>query len=146
MLTRPFVPMFPFSELRREVDRAFSDLFGAWDGRTLRRAPAFPAVNLWEDGEKLYAEAEVPGVSMNDLEILAVGNELTLKGQRKGLEGEKLTFHRQERGTGEFSRIIELPSEVDANRVEATLKDGVLTIVMPKAEAARARKIQVKAQ
>lgn len=144
MFTRAFVPTVPFNALRRELDRAFNDVFGAWDGLTFGRAPGFPAINLWEDGECLYAEAEVPGVGMNDLEILTVGNELTIKGRRIGPEGENLTYHRQERGVGEFTRVITLPAEVNASKVEATLRDGVLTIVMPKAEAARARKIPVK--
>ena len=145
MMTRSFVPAIPFTALRRELDRAFTDVLGGWDGLSLRRAPAFPAINLWEDGERVYAEAEVPGVGMNDLEIFALGNELTVKGVRKAVAGENLTYHRQERGMGDFVRVLTLPTEVDANKVEATLKDGVLTIVMPKAEAARARKIQVKA-
>ena len=145
MFTRAFVPTVPFNALRRELDRAFNDVFGGWNGLSLGRPPSFPAINLWEDGECLYAEAEIPGVGMHDLEILAVGNELTIKGQRKALEGENFTYHRQERGTGEFTRVITLPAEVNAAKVEATLRDGVLTIVMPKAEAARARKIPVKA-
>jgi HSP20 family protein len=146
MLNRSFFPTLPLGELRRELDRAFNDVLGGWDGLSLRRAPGFPAINLWEDGEALYAEAEVPGVGMDSLEILAVGNELTLKGQRRAMADENFTFHRRERGVGEFTRVITLPAEVDTEKVEATLRDGVLSIVMPKSQAARARKIQVKAQ
>ena len=105
---------------------------------------AFPAVNVWEDGERLYAEAEVPGLSMDDLEIFVVGNELTLKGHRRLPEDGRRAFHRRERGTGEFSRVITLPVEVNADKVEATLHEGVLTISLPKAETALPRKISIK--
>jgi HSP20 family protein len=135
-------PLFP--ELRREMDRLF-DNFLATDGFSpLGHVRPFPALNLSEDHDRLLVEAEVPGLRMSDLEISIQGNELTLKGRRTSMEGESLVYHRRERGAGEFTRFMTLPTEVDADRVEATLKDGVLTIVMPKAESARARKIAVK--
>lgn len=128
--------------------RAFDRLVNAVDPfapATYSNAPGFPAVNLWEKGDTLMAEAEVPGLKMEDLEVLVIGDELTIKGQRPAPTNEKSAWHRQERGIGEFSRIVTLPYEVNSAQVEATLKDGVLTIVMPKAEQARARKIDVKA-
>jgi HSP20 family protein len=115
-----------------------------WERRPWQRTRVFPALNVWEDGDRFYAEAEVPGVKMDDMEIYASGNELTVRGQRKPLEDNEVTYHRQERGGGEFSRVITLPAEVNADKVEATLKNGVLTVMLPKAEAARMRKIQVK--
>ncbi len=132
------------SHLRRGVDDVFNNVFAAWpfEGRTGMRR--FPALNIWEDEEKLYAEAELPGLSMNDVEVLVVGDELTIKGHRKAHEGQSQTYHRQERGTGEFSRTIVLPYPVNQDKVDATLRDGVLTLTMPKAEAARPRKITVK--
>jgi HSP20 family protein len=81
---------------------------------------------------------------MKDLEILIQGNELTIKGRRQTIDGDDVQYHRRERGTGEFARFVTLPMEVNAEQVEATLKDGVLTIVMPKSAMARARKITVK--
>ena len=111
-----------------------------------REARGWPAVNLMEDGERLVAEAEAPGLTMEDLEILVVGDELTLKGHRRPMSDREVTFHRRERGTGEFARVITLPMAVDADKVEAVLKEGVLTITLPKAEAAKPRKITVKQQ
>jgi HSP20 family protein len=73
-----------------------------------------------------------------------MGDELTIKGHRKPMAGEKLTYHRQERGTGEFTRLLTLPVEIDADTVEAVLQDGVLTITLPKEEAAKPRQIEVK--
>ena len=137
-------PTFQPVELRRELDRLFDGFFAREPLANLTGLHAYPALNVWEDGEKLYLEAEVPGMDMKDLDILIQGNELTLKGRRTPLEGANLIYHRQERGAGEFTRYVMLPVEVNAERVEAVLKDGVLTVVLPKAETARARKITVK--
>lgn len=134
--------MSPFAELRREMDRLFDGYSNA--DRGWSRPSAYPALNVWEDDEHLYAEAEVPGVSMEDLEIYVMGNELTLKGHRKPLEDKDVTCHRQERGTGPFSRTVTLPIEVDFDKVQAKLCNGVLTISMPKTEAARPKKITIK--
>jgi len=134
----------PYGDLRREIDRLFDAFTGGNGGAA--RVRAFPAVNLWEEGNDFYLEAELPGVARDDLDISAAGTELTLRGRRNPRRGEELTYHRQERGSGEFTRVLTLPTEVDAEKIEATLKDGVLTLTLPKAEAARARKIKVKAQ
>ena len=137
----PFVNRF--DELRREMDRVF-DGFGA--GRTrsaYTRAATFPAMNVWDAGDTVCIEAEIPGVSKDDLEIFAVGNELTVKGRRQPMEG-KLTYHRQERGTGEFTRVLTLPVEVNADKVDAVMDNGVLTVLLPKAETAKRKQITVK--
>lgn len=89
-------------------------------------------------------EADVPGFKMEDLEVSVVADQLTIKGRREFPTEEGTTFHRRERRAGEFTRTLTLPAEVDADKIEATLKNGVLTVVMPKAEAARTRKITVK--
>ena len=104
------------------------------------------ASNEWEDGDTLSAEAEVPGISMDGLDITVVGSQLTVGGRRQPIEGEGVCCHRQERGAGDFKRTIELPVDVDGDRVEATLKNGVLSIQLPKAAPARARKIVVKSK
>ncbi|HOB73971.1 MAG TPA: Hsp20/alpha crystallin family protein [Phycisphaerae bacterium] len=142
MLTRRLNVWAPYNDLRREIDRLF-DAFTGGDGG-LVRSRAFPAVNVWEDGNNLFLEAELPGVAREDLEISAAGNELTIRGRRNPCQGENLVYHRQERGYGEFSRVLTLPVEVDTDKIEATLRDGVLTLTLPKAEAAKARKIEVK--
>ena len=133
---------------RSEMDRLFEDFFGGWPdslwetGVTGRRG--FPALNVWEDGENVYAEAEMPALELEDLELLVLGNELTIKGKRQGNEKEGVTYHCRERGRGPFNRTIRLPVEVDSNRVQATLKDGVLNVTLPKAETAKPRRIEVK--
>jgi len=135
-----------FDQLRRDLNRLLEGATGGVYPRIFSGGYAFPALNIWEDGECFCAEAEVPGMSMDQIDVQIVGNELTIKGERPTLEEKKLTYHRQERGSGTFSRSISLPSEVSPDKVEAVLKDGVLTIKLPKAAAARARKIAVKTQ
>ena len=138
------MPRLPMLELRRELDHLFNGFLGPEGFSPWGGARAFPALNVWEDSERLFAEAEVPGLTMKDLEILIQGDELTIKGRRALPEADDVQYQRRECGTGECARFLTLPVEVDAQRVEATLKDGVLAIVMPKAERARARKIAVK--
>ena len=128
----------PFDD--RFFDGAFRQLFDA----PSMRAP-FPALNVWEDGDKLIAEAEVPGLRLEEIELLALGTELTIKGRRPDVREANMAMHRQERGAGEFARTVTLPVEIESSKVEATLRDGILTIILPKAEPAKARKIPVKA-
>ena len=137
---------FQLGRLRGEdMDRLFSDLFqpapaaeagSLWDQEE-------PPLNAWEDEGRFHVEVELPGFKLEDLEIFVVKNELTLRGERKDATENGRTFHRRERGTGPFARVVRLPAEVEAEKVEATLRDGVLTISLPKAAQAKPRKIQV---
>jgi len=137
----------PALRLRGEMDRVFGDVFGGvagmapqgWFGRR-----AFPAFNVWEDDTTLVAEAEVPGLQLEDIDVMVQGDELIVKGARKTDAEEGATYHRRERGVGQFSRMVRLPVEVDADKVTARLSDGVLRITLPKAQAVLPRKIEVK--
>src|SRR5262249_1531409 len=104
----------------------------------------FPAVNVWEDGENVFVEGEVPGLKAEDLDITVVGDELTVKGERSEAGDDQSSFHRRERGIGPFTRAIRVHREVKADQVQATLTDGVLLLTLPKTEAAKPRKIRVK--
>jgi HSP20 family protein len=147
MAYRRFNGELPVVQLRGEVDRLFDEFFkpAAALHRSLVPARVFPALNIWESGDNFLAEAELPGLKSEDLEISVVGSELTLKGRRPESADESTSYHRRERGTGEFSRVVRLPMEVDADKVQAQLQDGVLRLTLPKAEAAKPRKIQVNA-
>lgn len=105
---------------------------------------AFPPLNLWEDEGRLYVECELPGVQMDDLKVAVVGRDLTIKGQRRSRPAEGATYHRQERDTGSFHRVVNLPVDIDPGKVNAELRHGVLTITLPKAPEARPRKIEVQ--
>ena len=136
-----------FNRLRNEMDQLFDDCFQPVSVFGPFAAPwerVFPALNVWEDEQNLFAEAEVPGLSMEDVELTVVGNELTIQGKRSQDEREGVTFHRRERVVGTFTRTLRFPIEIDAEKVTAVLEQGVLTITLPKVEAAKSRRIEVK--
>lgn len=131
---------------RNSLDRLFNDFLEGYPyvENGSRTAPAFPPLNCWEDEGNLYAECELPGIEMNDLEIFVVGRDLTVKGQRKPREVGEATYHRRERDVGSFHRVVQLPVDIDSGKVSAELTNGVLTITLPKAPEAKPRKIEVK--
>ena len=133
--------------VKDEVSRFFDDVFDIFPNSETRMPfgrGAFPVVNMWEDEEALYAQAELPGLSLDDIEVHVHDNQLTIKGERKCDETtENVTYHRRECGVGSFSRVLRLPVEVDADKAGAQLRDGVLTVSLPKAEAVTPRKIKV---
>ena len=130
------------TRLRRDIDYLFDSIRSS-------EAPAsgvFPLMNVTQDSDRYYVRAEIPGVSSKDLNISVERNKLSVSGSREvSKEGDGVSYHRRERTGGSFSRSITLPDELNAEAVEAAYKDGVLTIVLPKAEAVKARQIKVKA-
>jgi len=150
----------PFEELRDELDRFWTTLTAApplhgWGVRPSEGV--FPAVNVRESDDAVTVEAELPGLDAADVEITVAGDELVLKGARpestvrpsggdgENGDGNRVTWHRRERGTGAFERRIPLPVAVDADRVAARLVDGVLTVSCPKAAERQPRKVEVRA-
>jgi HSP20 family protein len=136
-----------FARMSREMDRLFETLAPALAGGPERRKGlGVPPVNLWQDEQNLYAEAELPGVSLDNLEILAHGDSLTISGSRPSSQNDGgRPLIRAERLSGAFERTLTLPVEIDADKVSAMLRDGVLTITLPKAQAVLPRKIAVNA-
>ena len=146
MLTR----WHPFGDVRAEMNRLNDEmnrLFGRYTNGAREFSPSgYPMLNLWEDEKNLYVEAELPGFNLDDLEMYVTGeNQLSIKGQRRPPELKDGTWHRQERGHGSFSRLVELPGVVDSDKVSADYNFGVLTIKLPKKEEAKPRRIEVKA-
>ncbi len=134
--------------LWREMERLQRDmnqLVGGLGSRVVTPA-SFPAMNVWTGDDTAVITAEVPGVSADEIDISVVGETLTLSGERKpeDLEGG-VRYHRRERGGGRFSRSIELPFRVDADKVEAAYDKGILRVTLPRAEADKPRKITVRA-
>jgi HSP20 family protein len=132
----------------REFDRLQREINQLSEPGVLKRGRgpvSFPAVNIWTNDDKTWVTAEVPGVDPKEIEISIVGSTLTISGSRNPEESdENSRYHRQERGYGKFSRPIQLPFNVDANKVEANFKDGILSINLPRAEEDKPRKISVK--
>jgi HSP20 family protein len=135
----------------QEVERLKKEMTRLWDQITSPRAGGesvriFPPVVVSEDDEYLYVRAELPGVDAGRLDLSVVDDQLVLRGERKTKEERgKVNYHRREREEGIFRRVIVLPSRVDTQKVEAKTKDGILTIKLAKAEAARPKPIEVQA-
>ena len=122
-------------QLRDEMNRLFTGLVGnGWDFTWPGAGRGQPAVNVWDNGESIMVEAELPGVNKEQLDISVMENELTLKVDRPEVQDKNVTYHRRERPAGALSRVIRLPLPVNAQRVSAELRNGVLTITLPKAE------------
>ena len=139
----------PFTMLQTRMNRLFDDVFadtpftssrGVWGDR-------LPSVDLTESAEAIEVEAELPGVSEEDVQVSLDGDVLTIRGEKRSeTKTEKKDYHHVERAYGTFQRSFRLPAEVDQDKVEATFKKGVLTVRLPKTERAleRVRKIEVK--
>ena len=136
-------PLRELEQLQRRMDRLFQDAYGT-EGRPWR-AGVYPLVNISEDPDHYYVRAELPGVRAEDLEITLQDNSLILRGERKiPAEEKQVNYHRRERESGFFRRIVALPAAVRGDKVEAACKDGVLTIKLAKPEEVKPRKIEVK--
>lgn len=134
--------------LRREIDGAFKGFgMGAYlepsflPGVGLQR---FPQVNLAQDKDSVYVEVLVPGVDAKDLKLTVMRGVLTLSGERKDETDTQKTWHRRERGHGRFMRTLDLPCDVDADKVVAKFSNGVLLVTLPIQEQAKPKKISVK--
>ena len=150
MIIRRFYDWPIESNAFSELDRMRSEMETLF-GRLAESLPSgsgpgvFPLVNVTEDNDCLYVRAELPGIKANEMEMFAVGNSLSIAGERKlELENEGVSYHRRERESGTFRRTIALPTDIDSNRVEARYSNGILTVTLPKAEISKPKQITVK--
>jgi HSP20 family protein len=128
-----------------QMDRLFGPN-GFEGAQPFPRVSAYPPLNVWEDDDNLYVEAELPGLKPDGIDVAVTeGDQLSIAGTRTPGAPEGSTWLRQECGYGRFTRTITLPTEVDADEVEATYEAGVLTLTLPKMEQAKPKKIAVKA-
>ncbi len=131
----------PFAEMA-QLQRTMNRLFGSTDGALER---AFPPVNIHVGEESALISVELPGLDAGDVEISTDRNVLTLSGSREVEEApEGASYYRQERFAGRFTRMIELPFNVEADQVKARLRNGILTIEAPRAEADKPKKIMIE--
>jgi HSP20 family protein len=152
----------PFESLRREVDRLFDDFGVGFFRSPLRSAhfdlepfwrrelswSAMPAVDVGENEKAYEITAELPGIDEKNIEVKVANSTLTIKGEKQGEKEERQKdYYLQERHYGSFERRFQVPEGVDADKIEASFKKGVLTVTLPKtAEAQKAeKKITVKA-
>jgi len=131
-------------EMSRLVDEFFRG--GLQDKGARKQGSWTPAVDMHESDEAFTLTAELPGFSKNDVQVEIKGNRLTLKGERKReTDVQETQYHRVERVYGAFERSIRLPAVVDADKAKAIFKDGVLKLMLPKAEEAKPKPISVTA-
>jgi HSP20 family protein len=148
---RTWDPFRDMEALRRELDRALTTYApsgaAAQNGGAFlpgRSARAYPLVNLSEDSDNVYLEALAPGIDPDSLNLTVVRTTLTISGEKLSPSGVAAeAFHRSERSGGKFVRSIDLPVEVNSDKVKAQYNNGLLMITMPKAEAAKPRQIKV---
>jgi HSP20 family protein len=143
---RALTPWTGLSTVRKEMDRLLDQF---WEG-DLPQLPAFgawaPALDVSETKDAVTVRAEIPGMEARDVELTLQDQILTLRGEKKQETEEKDEhFYRSERTYGAFARAIRLPAPVDASKVAATFKNGLLTVTLPKAPAAKGSTIPIKA-
>lgn len=127
--------------LQREMNR----LFTRFDPAGPRSTPAYPTINVWTKEDSQIVSAEMPGVKIEDIDLRVEGDMLTISGERTAAElPEGARRIRRERNYGKFSRTFQLPYVVDAKGIEARFKNGVLIIIMPRAEEDKPRKIKIQ--
>jgi HSP20 family protein len=137
----PRNPLMEWEKMARNMDRTMKSFFQEESGN---HSGVYPPVNFSEDEEALYVRAELPGVPAGDIDVSVEGENLILRGERKIESTEEVNYHRRERTAGTFRRIMVLPVRVAPTKVSAEMNNGVLTIVLPKAEEAKPRQISVQ--
>jgi HSP20 family protein len=149
MLVRRSWPSRPaFDETFADLDHLRREMYRWLDNSTRGDGDAgsgvFPPMNVTQDADNFYVRAEVPGIKASELSISAVQNRLSIAGKREiPNEHERVSYHRKERPEGAFNRTLTLATELDVERIDARYADGILTLKLPKAEAAKPRLISV---
>ena len=133
----------PFEQLR-EFQRAL-DTFrsSGWLGSGVSASGAYPPMNIFRKGDDIIAIIEVPGVRKSDLDIRIERNTLRISGGKSVDYGDKAAMHRRERSAGRFDRAVTLPINIDADKIKAECRDGILALYLPRAERDKPRAITV---
>ena len=133
-------PLETLLGLQKSLEDAMSsDFFGS---NTSSRG-AFPPVNTFQEGDNIVIIAEIPGVSRDDVEIQVKNRQVRLSGKKSIDYGEKASVHRRERDSGKFDRTVTVPFEIDADKVKAEYRNGVLALFVPRAESDKPRVINI---
>ena len=143
----PWKP-FEFDRIRREMDRLWDSFL---EGRPVRRSEDgrewSPSVDISETKNDLVIKAELPGLDPKDIDISMNNGYLTIKGEKKHEKEEKdENYHLIERSYGAFTRSVQLPREVQSDKITASFKNGILRITLPKSEEAKKKEIKIKVE
>ena len=141
-------PFRDLNSLQERMNRLFEDANRGWRADEPSATTSWsPAVDIYETESEIIVQAEVPGMERKDIELTLENNVLTLKGERRfEKEGKDENYHRIERSYGSFSRAFSIPAMVDEKVIKADYKEGVLAIILPKKEKARAKQINITSE
>ena len=130
-----------FVDFRNGIDRMFEEF---WDGGPVPGAWR-PAMDVSETDDEILVHADLPGLGKDQVKVNLENNVLTIRGEKQhASDNEEKHYHRSERSYGTFTRSLRLPSDVEAGKISASYRDGVLTLTLPKSEAAKPKEIEVK--
>ena len=136
---------FEFEKMRKEMDRLWDSFFGERPLARIWEREWRPFVDLSETKDNFVVKAEVPGMDAKDMNISLTGDVLTIKGEKKQEKEEKEEDHHLiERSYGAFSRSVRLPVEVESDKIEASYRNGILKITIPKSEKVKAKEVKIK--
>jgi len=141
-------PVRDFSVLQNQMNRLFEDAMGTWLGESNGRGSTgwVPLADIYENENDLIVRAELPGVDPKVVDVRVENNVLTIRGERPFEQKvEQESYHRLERSYGTFSRSFALPTTIDADKIHAEYRDGVLNLTLPKSEKAKPKRIQIAA-
>lgn len=139
----------PFRDLetiQKEMNRMFDSSLVRWPSRDagLLEGAWSPAIDIYDSKDNVLVKADIPGMNKDEIEVSVHGDTLILKGQKKQeKETKEKDFVRTERFYGVFNRAIHLPGQVDADKVDATYKNGVLELVLPKKEESKPKQLKI---
>ena len=144
---RALMPWTGMASMKQEMDRLVDRVFEAKWNELPTLGEWAPSMDISETKDSLVAKIEAPGMDEKDIQVALQENLLTIKGEKKHEKEEKDEhFHRVERSYGAFTRSVRLPVAVDASKVTATFKNGLLTVTLPKTPAAKGTTIPIKAE
>lgn len=137
----------PMTVLWGDLNRLQNEMTRLFSGETPRASRSGSGITVWTDETNVYAETDLPGVLADKLDVtVKEGNILTIQAEREAPSHADAVWHRQERPFGKLHRVVTLPVMVDADRVEAVLKNGVLRLTLPKSASAQPHKITIKSE
>ena len=132
------IDLSPFYGTSNPFDRLLESL---WTPLSIsQRSLAYPPLNISEDEESIYVQCEIPGMDIGDLDLTLTDSSLVIKGERKAERGK---YYRQERPTGVFQRVVNISGGVSRDKVTATMRDGLLEVVLPKSDESKPKKISI---
>jgi len=147
---KPFRELAPFREferMRREMDRLWDSFFERRPTKIEEQGEFLPALDLAETDNELVVKCEVPGLEPKDIVISLSDGMLTIKGEKKQEREEKeVDYHLVERSYGAFTRSIQLPKEIQGDKINASYKNGILKVTLPKSEEAKKKEIKIKVE